>query len=339
MLRPPHVLRPPRLPRWTALPRGRARTVASWSSGLLLVLVTVVVACRAAGVDGVSPVPQLLAFLPWLLVPAGLGLLLAAAARRPLGCAWGLAALAVASWFTQPYGDAPPAPRGPVAAQLRVLTANLEFGGATDALLGALRREKPDLVSVQECDPRCAAALNSQALRAAYPHRNVVVAGAAEGSALLSKHPLTNEAEVYATLAMPGAVARVAGQRVRIQVAHPMPPVPGGLHLWRSELGRLRDFAARRGDLPTIVAGDFNASQDHAAFRAVLDTGLRDSARMLGAGRTPSWPAATAGAGIGAQIDHVLVSDTLRPRTARFLALEGTDHRALLVTLDLHDSR
>ncbi|MGW3655713.1 hypothetical protein ACWD6R_08375 [Streptomyces sp. NPDC005151] len=36
------------------------------------------------------------------------------------------------------------------------------------------------------------------------------------------------------------------------------------------------------------------------------------------------------------QIDHVLVSDDFSVRSARFLHLDGTDHRALLVGLDLH---
>ncbi|MET8679815.1 endonuclease/exonuclease/phosphatase family protein [Streptomyces sp. NPDC004647] len=323
-------------PRRLPLPPGRARRAAAWCAGTLLLLTTVPVACRAAGVDGVTPIPQLLAFLPWLLVPAGLGLLLFAAARRPVGCAWALAVLGVTCWFVTPYGDGPAEPRGPLAARLTVLTANLEFGGATADLLETLRREQPALVSVQECDDRCAMALDSPALRQAYPYRNIVSGTPAEGSAILSTYPLTDEPGVRGTLAMPGAVAEVAGQRVRMQVAHPMPPVPGQLDLWRTELGRLRDYADRRGGLPTIVAGDFNASQDHAVFRAVLGSGMRDSARLLGADRTPTWPADTASRSVGTQIDHVLVSDAFRPRAARFLDLDGTDHRAVLVTLDLH---
>ncbi|WP_415925304.1 endonuclease/exonuclease/phosphatase family protein [Streptomyces sp. ME19-01-6] len=328
--------------RFARPPRGRARRVAAWCAALPLAVVSLVLGCRAADSDGITPVPQLLAFLPWLLVPALLGLGLAVAARWPLGCAWALAAAAVTGWFIQPYDSAAaagpaPRPRGPVVAQLRVLTANLEFGGATKGLVEAVRREEPDLVSVQECDTRCGAALDSAALREAYPYRKVVtVAGdAAHGSAILSTHPLTPEAGVSGKLAMPGAVIRVAGRRVHVQVAHPMPPMPGQLDVWRTELGRLRAYAADRGGAPTLIAGDFNATQDHAAFRSLLDTGMRDSARTVGMSRTPSWPSLTAPA-LGAQIDHVLVSDALRPRAARFLDLPDTDHRALLVDLDLH---
>ncbi|MES4907026.1 MULTISPECIES: endonuclease/exonuclease/phosphatase family protein [unclassified Streptomyces] len=333
------LIRPVR--RFARPPRGRARQVAAGCAALPLTLVSGVLGCRAADSDGITPVPQLLAFLPWLLVPALLGLVLAAVARWPLGCAWALAAAAVTGWFTQPYDPGPaaggPAPRGPAVAQLRVLTANLEFGGATRGLVEAVRREEPDLVSVQECDTRCGAALDSAALRKAYPYRKVITVpgDAAHGSAILSAYPLTPEAGVPGKLAMPGAVVRVAGRRVHVQVAHPMPPMPGQLDVWRTELGRLRAYAAGRGGEPTLIAGDFNATQDHAAFRALLDTGMRDSARAVGMSRTPSWPAVTTPA-LGAQIDHVLVSEALRPRAARFLDLPHTDHRALLVDLELH---
>jgi endonuclease/exonuclease/phosphatase (EEP) superfamily protein YafD len=115
----------------------------------------------------------------------------------------------------------------------------------------------------------------------------------------------------------------------------PMPPLPGHVGRWRRELGELRDFAAEDGRTPLLLAGDFNASQDHAVFRRILDTGLRDAARLTGHDRTPSWPARTTPA-FGAQIDHVLLSPDFSARTARFLDLADTDHRALLVDVTLH---
>nr|WP_231627108.1 endonuclease/exonuclease/phosphatase family protein [Streptomyces apocyni] len=293
--------------------------------------VSVVLGCRALDMDGVTPVPQLLAFLPWLLVPAGTGLLLAALARWRIGLAWGAVAVAVTAWFTQPYGGAA-APSGPPVAHLRVLTSNVEFGQATEELLAAISRERPDLVFVQECDLSCGQALRD---RTDYPHHRIAAATGAEGSAILSRYPLKDAEGVPGTLSMPGAVAEVEGHRVRLLSAHPMPPMPGELGVWRSELGALRDYAARDGRTPTIVAGDFNATQDHAAFRRILDTGLRDSTRLAGGSRTPSWPSDTAPP-LGAQIDHVLVSADFSARSTRFIDLANTDHRSLLADLTLH---
>ncbi|WP_371670209.1 endonuclease/exonuclease/phosphatase family protein [Streptomyces sp. NBC_00289] len=316
-------------------PRGRrsGRRLGAWCAALLFAGVSVVVGCRAADTDGITPVPQLLAFLPWLLVPTGFGLLFGLLARWWTGMVWGIVLLCLLAWFIEPYGKADE-PSGPAVAELRVLTSNVEFGHGTGALVAAVHREKPDLVFVEECENTCDARLR-RALGKDYPHRRAVEGGGSEGSVVLSRFPLRAAAGVPGTMGMPGAVADVRGHAVRLQLAHPMPPLPGQLGLWRRELGELRDFAAADDTTPTVLAGDFNASQDHAVFRRILDTGLRDAARLSGADRVPSWPARTAPT-LGAQIDHVLVSRHFAARDARFLGLAHTDHRALVVDLTLH---
>ncbi|MFJ8073624.1 endonuclease/exonuclease/phosphatase family protein [Streptomyces sp. NPDC096176] len=320
--------------------RRAGRRATGWFAGLLLLGPTVVAACRTANTDGVTPVPQLLAFLPWLLLPAGAALLLALLARRRFLVGWAVAVLAVIGWFVRPYDsgltDEPP---GPVVAGVEVLTSNVEFGQAAEALVTTVRREQPDLVFVQECDRACSAVLEADVPRGDYPYRNVVEGAAASGSAILSKHPLRAAPGVDGTLAMPGAVAEISGRAVELQLAHPLPPVPGAVEDWRRELGLLRAYAAGTNGRPTVVAGDFNAGQDHAAFRRVLEAGrLRDSATLAGAARTPSWPADVRRP-LGTQIDHVLVSEDFSVREARFLDLPETDHRSLLVELELHDVR
>lgn len=309
------------------------RRLGIWTAALLLAAVSAVVGCRLADTDGVTPVPQILAFLPWLLVPTGLGLALALLTRWWPGTLWAAVALGLLAWFLTPYGQGAE-PDGRVLARLEVLTSNVEFGQATDALVAAVRREEPDVVFVEECEYACSATLR-QTLAVKYPYRRSVEGVGSAGSVILSRFPLRAAPAVPATMGMPGAVADVHGHAVRLQLAHPMPPLPGQLEVWRRELGELRDFAASRGPEPTVLAGDFNASQDHAAFRAILGTGLRDAAGLAGSGRTPTWPARTAPV-IGAQIDHVLVSAAFSAGDARFLDLADTDHRALLVDLTLH---
>ncbi|WP_437050303.1 endonuclease/exonuclease/phosphatase family protein [Streptomyces sp. enrichment culture] len=312
----------------------RGRRLGAWCAGLLFAAVSAVAGCRAAGTDGVTPVPQLLAFLPWLLVPTGAGLVVALLARWWTGTVWGAALLGLLAWFTGPYGTAAGAPAGPAVADLRVLTSNVEFGQGTGALIEAVRREKPDLVFVQECEYTCGAALR-RGLAADYPHRRAVEGGGSEGSVILGRFPLRAAAGVPATMGMPGAVADVRGHPVRLQLAHPMPPLPGQVGLWREELDAVRAAAAADTGTPTVLAGDFNATRDHAAFRRVLDTGLRDAARLAGAGRTPTWPSRAAPA-FGVQIDHVLVSEDFAVRGVRFLGIAGSDHRAVSVDLTLH---
>ncbi|AXK36967.1 endonuclease/exonuclease/phosphatase family protein [Streptomyces armeniacus] len=315
--------------------RTRRGRVLAGLGVLLLLPVSVPLGFRIADADGPTPVPQLLAFLPWFLAPGWLALLAAVLGRRWFVMLWAVAVLAATGWFIRPYGADAPAPREePPTARFRVLTANLEYGDATRQLVSALRRERPQLVSVQECERKCAAALRTAEMREAYPHRVIAPGNGADGSALLSTYPLRSTEPVPGELSMPGAVVDIAGTQVRVQVAHPMPPMPDGLVTWNRELDRLRAYADR-GDSPTLLAGDFNASQDHAAFRDILDTGLRDAARLQGQSRTPTWPSATAPP-LGAQIDHVLLSEEFEAADAQFVDMNGSDHRALLVDLKLY---
>ncbi|MFF4256251.1 endonuclease/exonuclease/phosphatase family protein [Streptomyces sp. NPDC001663] len=312
--------------------RRTGRRFASWCAGLLLAGVSAVVGCRVADSDGVTPIPQVLAFLPWLLAPAGLALLLALLGRWRVGMVWSLVVLGLLAWFIEPYGKTDE-PGGTPLAEFKVLTSNVEFGRGTPALVPVIRADKPDIVFVEECEYSCQARLK-QEFSAEYPYRQAVEAGGSEGSIILSRFPLKGTDGVSGTMGMPGAVAEVQGHAVRLQLAHPMPPLPGQVGVWRRELGRLRDAAAA-ARTPMILAGDFNASQDHAAFRRILDTGMSDAARLAGHDRTPSWPARTAPT-IGAQIDHVLVSRDFSASNARFLDVTDSDHRALLVDITLH---
>ncbi|MEU6918211.1 endonuclease/exonuclease/phosphatase family protein [Streptomyces olindensis] len=326
---------------WTATDdepdrRPPGRRLGAWCAGLLLAGVSVIVGFRTADSDGITPVPQVLAFLPWLLAPTALALLLTLLSRWWLGTAWGVLLLGLLAWFIEPYGKTGD-PAGRPVAELRVLTSNVEFGQGTGSLVAAVRREKPDVVFVQECEYTCDARLKRD-LGRDYPHRRAVEGGGSEGSVILSRHPLRPTDGVRATMGMPGAIADVDGHPVRLQLAHPMPPIPGQVDLWSRELDAVRDAAAADRGTPLVLAGDFNASQDHAAFRRILDTGLYDAARLDGEDRTATWPAPTART-FGTQIDHVLVSGQFTADRTRVLDLADTDHRAVVTDLTLHDSR
>ncbi|MBT2444378.1 endonuclease/exonuclease/phosphatase family protein [Streptomyces sp. ISL-36] len=319
--------------------RPPGRRLAGWAAGLLVAVPTLTTGCRLLDTDALTPVPQALSFLPWLILPAALALLLALAARERLLAGWAALVLGATAWCVLPHGPATTTARGPVVARLRVLAANVEFGQATGDLAAAVRRERPHLVHVCECDRSCVRTLTA-ALGASHPYRAVVDGAGSAGSVILSALPLTARPAIPAAMGMPGATARIGGRDVELRLAHPLPPLPGQVDLWKSELGRLERFAAEHGDSgPVLLAGDFNASQDHAAFRSVLAAGrLHDAARLAGAARTPTWPR-EGPLPPYVQIDHVLVSDDFRVHGVRFLDLAGTDHRAVLAELDLHAGR
>ncbi|HEX2300957.1 MAG TPA: endonuclease/exonuclease/phosphatase family protein, partial [Pseudonocardiaceae bacterium] len=76
----------------------------------------------------------------------------------------------------------------------------------------------------------------------------------------------------------------------------------------------------------------FNATLDHQPLRALLSTGYRDAADVLGRGLRATWPTDTALAPVAA-IDHVLVEPTCLIRSFDTVAVPGTDHRAVVAEL------
>ena len=81
-----------------------------------------------------------------------------------------------------------------------------------------------------------------------------------------------------------------------------------------------------------IIAGDFNATLDHAPMKDL--GGCADAALEAGIGGVSTWPTSSHTTLLGSPIDHVLAdSATWRARSASVLTLSGSDHRALVVEL------
>jgi endonuclease/exonuclease/phosphatase (EEP) superfamily protein YafD len=86
-------------------------------------------------------------------------------------------------------------------------------------------------------------------------------------------------------------------------------------------------------DALEVLAGDFNATLDHAALRGLLHRlDVVDAADAAGAGLDMTWPADRSYPALIA-IDHVLVDRRAAAREARTFGVAGSDHRALLAVL------
>ena len=137
-------------------------------------------------------------------------------------------------------------------------------------------------------------------------------------------------------LLRPAGEAELNGhRRPTILGVHTHAPVPGSMEEWLASVevvvGQCR--GAGQGPEPgLVIAGDFNATLDHAPMKDL--GGCADAALETGIGGVSTWPTSSHTTLLGSPIDHVLAdSATWRARSASVLTLSGSDHRALVVEL------
>lgn len=281
---------------------------------------------RLGGLERGYPLVQIAAFTPYAAAGAVVAALGAAALRQRLpAVVAALSALALVSVIAPRAIDRSTAPAG--GAPLRVLSANVYVGHVPARDIVALaRRERADVVSVQELTPRLDAALAR-----AFPHRVTEPRESALGTGLYSRLPLnrvpgprdTRHAQVAATVRLAG------GREVRIVAVHPHAPLrASAMAPWKHDLRALPAATPR-----TILAGDFNASTDHREFRRLLDTGYDVAAERAGAGLVPTWKSRSRPWLLPVTIDHVLVGSGVAVRDAGVHDLPGSDHNAVTAEL------
>ena len=228
-----------------------------------------------------------------------------------------------------------PMTRGPV---LRVVTANLMHGrAAEEAIVGLVRRTGTDVLFLQELTESAVIRLKQAGLTDLLPHENIDVNGAsARDSGIYARYPLGNGLSITPiSIAQPTARLELpGGQRADLICVHPHPPKPPwsrrNAARWREELMVLPPPADPAADPPRVLAGDFNATADHAHFRDLLRLGHVDAASQVGKGLVPTWAPWGPWGGPGLlTIDHVLVDPRCAVLAASVHRLPGSDHRAV----------
>jgi endonuclease/exonuclease/phosphatase family metal-dependent hydrolase len=285
-----------------------------------------------------APVATLLSFTPHVAAAALVGAPLlrprgASAARRETGPMITMAATGAAlAAVVLPRAFSRPQPRagGPV---LQVVTANMLGGRASaDAIVALARIKGADVVFLQELTDAAVTRLKQAGLDDLLPQQVTDVGvDSPLSSGIYARFPLTAGLALTPEWpARPVLTARLAlpsGHQAELVCVHPHPPAPMSsrpkLAQWRAELAAL----PAAGDPPRVLAGDFNATADHAQFRRLLQLGHADTAAEVGKGLIPTWGP---GGRLGLlTIDHVLVDSRCAVQAVSVHPLPGSDHRAV----------
>jgi len=314
------------------------RRVVAW---VLVAACGAWVALRLLGLERGYPLVPLVAFTPFVAVGAVAVVAVAALLRQRAATlvAAVLAALLVVTVAPRALGG-PTAAEGPAGPSLRVLSANMQFGtGSPEALVALARRTRADVVSVQELTERGVSRLEAAGIGEPLPEQILQPGGRGAGIGLYSRVPLA-VAEAPGTRRNPLVLAALdleGAPAVEIAAVHPPPPIRGSIMpAWRDDLRALPP-ATPDGPL-RILAGDFNATLDHAELRRVLDTGYVDAAAEVGDGFEGTWPNGRRFPPPVA-IDHVLADARCGVRDFSVHAIPGTDHRAVFAELVLPRGR
>lgn len=286
------------------------------------------VALRIAGIETIEALVAAMALTPYVAAfGLVLGLLCVLLRRRVVGVTVVLLSLALGALLVpRVLSEEQPDANGP---RLRIMSLNLYIGRADPETVVRLAREqKVDVLVMPELTQQADAALTKAGLDEQLPNRVYDTDTSGSGTAVLSKHPLRQIALMdETTLAQPSMVVDLPGDNddIELTAVHIQPGVrTGSAATWRRELSQL----PRPAERIRILAGDFNASFDHAAFRGVVDRGYADAAESTGDGMEAtwsSWPFAPP-----VTIDHILADDRCAFASYGVYAVPGSDHKALI---------
>ncbi|GAA2347954.1 endonuclease/exonuclease/phosphatase family protein [Dactylosporangium salmoneum] len=305
---------------------------------LMVVPFVVWAATRVLGLDSGFPAVQLIAFTPYVAAASLLPLSVALATRRvwPALLA-ALATVALAACVLPRWvADSTPEPDGgPV---VRVMSVNMLFGGADAAtIVGLVKQFQVDLVALQEYTPEAKAGLRAAGLEDVLPNAVSYPKPGVTGSAVYSRYAVTDIGyrlfpsgfgQAQAAVRVPGALD------VRVESVHPCAPATmGRAGCWERDI--VQEPAATPDGAVSLLIGDFNATLDHEKFRAVLDTGYRDAADVVGAGFEASWPYQGKWFVPGVTLDHVLADKRVGVRKVSVHRLPASDHKAVVAELVL----
>lgn len=292
---------------------------------------------RATGAERGFPLVPAMSFTPCAAATSVLPVAAAVGARsRTAGVLAAGAAAVLGGAVLGRRGARSPVPEG---SRVRVATVSLRKGLVRPGpVVDLVRRLGVDVLSVQELTPRAERDLRSAGIGGLLPWSHVIAAR--PGSVPAASGAVWTRLPAEATGAVPGAfeqpTARIeapGARAVELTAVHSWPPAtsPRSVRIWARDLAAL---PAPEPEVLRVLAGDFNATLDHAALRAVLRRGWTDAAQRAGRGLAWTWrPLRLPGPRLA--LDHVLVDPRIGVGGVQLVHLAGSDHRALVVDLVL----
>lgn len=216
--------------------------------------------------------------------------------------------------------------------KFRLMSLNMHNGGA-DSRNVAQRAERADIVILVEATPSALQDLKPFGWDERFPYSLGDPKDGFTNTAVYSRYPLRQSNLIgntsYQQWETTVRIPKVGS--IRLMAVHPCNPYCGG-DRWSAEHQLLHEAVIDNLDQPLVVAGDFNAVDDHGPMQALRHLGLKSATDVAGAGWLPTYPADEPFPPL-LPIDHVMINKELTASSVTSFAIAGTDHRGLFATL------
>jgi len=310
------------------------RTWLCWGMAIVVVLWAI---WRTLGLESGYPFVQVMAYTPQFLLLSGIVLLAILGLRQWLPAAVTFVAVAALGFAVLPRAFGGPDERPEGGQTIRLLSVNTLRGNVdVTRLLEIIESRHINVLSLQELPVNGVKRLKRRGLQDILPYRVLGIEDKG-GGGVYSRFPAGGMAPTRTKLRQPRAMIKPRAS-VPFEVMSVHPRAPQGRRdtdLWEKEMGKLP--VADEPGPPRVLAGDFNATLDHARLRDLLDTGYRDAGSTTGAGLYSTWPSFKEWPP-PVTIDHALVEDPIAILDYKVLQVNNTDHKAVYTELVVPDA-
>lgn len=280
----------------------------------------------------------LVGLFPALVVPLTVAGIAALISRSP-SLRVGTAAVAAAFVFTVNPFDAIIGCQATTSDdQIKLLTANVLVGDGTtpEDFAETVFLHQPDIIVLQEVNWQFYDTLQRHPNMSSFTHRSSDASEYPVGLLVWSRWPIDQvvgepfgeSSKITATVMSPYGAFDVSA------IHTTAPSQPRNVQPW---LGQFDQLATVDVSTPKVLAGDFNATEDHYPFRTLLGRGWSDVHDNKGCGPDSTWPTRDLPIAIY-RLDHVLLTDHFETLGVQLLAPKGSDHKPVLATFRFADS-
>ncbi|KFI57685.1 endonuclease/exonuclease/phosphatase family protein [Bifidobacterium gallicum] len=330
--------------------------IARMLSGVLTLIAAVACVLRLLPEDmqAYLGIAVVLAYSPWVAVIAIIGCVLACIGRRWVVAFAAIVCIAAQVYWQTPFfhsndsqalsqkaRDAVAQPlRNTQDAVMRVMTLDANDGHAdATAIVDTVRDQHVELLALQHTTPALVDALNTAGIDHELPYSIHAASRNGSGSGIWAAAPLSipADSQINSTSSkMPAGTVQACDRQLRFVSVTTEPMTWSDwqhMQAWHDSLMQLAALRTNT-DHQFVLLGDFNATNDHGAFREILGTRFHDAAIVSGHGFAFTWPANIRVIPALNAPDHILVEEGVRVGQVQTVRIPQASHKALLATLD-----